>query len=87
MGKTHFLGGAVGFLLLMIVASGKTFSKEATFENKMFAKQCIMTLKNQKTQKLLLNKLEGLNKEREVYNLANECFDIKFLHKKKEVVT
>lgn len=85
--KPHFFVMAGGGLFLLLVACGKPFAKEATIENKMYAKQCIMTLKNQDTQKKMLEELEVLNKERKVYNLANECFDIKFGHKKnKEVV-
>lgn len=88
MEKTHFLVLAGGSLLLFLVACGKPFAKEATIGNKMYAKQCIMTLRNQDEQKKLLEKLEGLNKEREVYSLANECFDIMLGHKKnKEVVS
>lgn len=85
--KHHFFVMAAGGLFLLLVACGKPFAKEATIESKMYAKQCIMTLKNQDTQKKLLKELQVLNKERQVHNLANECFDIKFGHKKnKEVV-
>jgi amino acid permease len=86
--KPHFFVMASCALFVLLVACGKPLAKEATIENKMYAKECIMTLKNQSTQKLMLEELGRLNKERAVYNLAKKCFDIKYDHKKnKEVVS
>lgn len=84
--KPHFFLMASCALFSLLVACGKPFAKEATIENKMYAKECIMTLKNQDTQKLMLEELAGLNNGRSVYNLANKCFDIKYGHKKNQEV-
>lgn len=73
-------------LLIVLVACGKPLTKKATIENKMYARDCIHFMKNEERKIIMLEELDTLNKERDVYNLANKCFEEKYGHKKTKVM-
>ena len=71
-------------LLIVLVACGKPLTKKATTENKIYARACINSMKNEDRKNIMLEELEVLSREREVYNLANKCFKEKYGHKKQK---